>query len=223
VILDVGVVVGVLLGSYLLGCLPIAGVVARRVGVDPTTAGSGNPGASNVYRTAGRRAGVVVAAGDVAKGAAAAWLGLATGDRVLGLAAGLAAVVGHIAPVVAGRRGGKGVATAAGATAVLFPLAAVAGAVVWLAVVGLTSIASLASLLATAAVLAGLLIGGSPATELALAGAMAAAVLARHTGNIRRLVRGDERRIGRDSPSPGRAGAPIPTPDRPPTPGADHR
>jgi glycerol-3-phosphate acyltransferase PlsY len=224
VVWDVGARdVGVWVAGYLLGCLPVAQLVAGRFGVDPTAAGSGNPGASNVYRTAGRRAGAAVLLGDMAKGAAAAGLGLAAGDRLLGLAAGVAAVVGHVAPATRRFRGGKGVATAAGTITVLFPLTALAAMGIWSVVIALTSLASLASLAAVAVTLAGLVATGVPGVELALAGAMLAVVLVRHTGNIGRLIRGAERTVRRDFPSSNRSWKPIPMGQRPPRPGADHR
>ena len=77
--------------AYLLGTLPSAQLVAGRSGVDPTSAGSGNPGATNVYRTAGRRAGLVVFAADVGKGIAAVALGMAIAGRPLALACWVAA------------------------------------------------------------------------------------------------------------------------------------
>ena len=129
-------VVGVaaVVAGYALGTLPVAIVVARRRGVDPTSAGSGNPGATNVLRTAGRAAGIVTLLGDVAKGVAAAGIGWAVGGRGLAVACGVAAVVGHVAPVTRGFRGGKGVATGFGLACATFPLAAVAG-VAWFYVV----------------------------------------------------------------------------------------
>ena len=107
--------------AYLLGTFPTAILVGRREGRDPTQEGSGNPGASNTFRTMGRRAGAIVLAGDVAKGALAAAAGLATGHRAVGVACGLAAVLGHVYPVTRGFRGGKGVATGAGMAIVLLP------------------------------------------------------------------------------------------------------
>jgi glycerol-3-phosphate acyltransferase PlsY len=181
-----------LAAGYLLGCVPTARMVAARVGVDPTAAGSGNPGASNVYRTAGRRAGLLVLAGDVAKGAVAAGLGLAAGGRLLGLLAGLAAVVGHVAPAARGRRGGKGVATAAGATAVVFPLPALVAVVAWALVLGACSLASVASLTGVAVMFAGIALTGPPPAEIAVAGVTAVVVLARHGTNLGRLARGRE-------------------------------
>jgi glycerol-3-phosphate acyltransferase PlsY len=96
--------------GYLLGTIPTAELVGRRAGHDPTLEGSGNPGASNVFRTVGARAGALVFAGDVVKGMVATGIGLAAGDRMLALVCGAAAVVGHIAPVTRRFRGGKGVA-----------------------------------------------------------------------------------------------------------------
>src|SRR5207249_3926010 len=108
--------------AYFLGTFPAAQVVSQRAGRDPTREGSRNPGASNVYRLAGRRAGLAVFAGDLAKGLVAAGVGLAVGGRPLGMLCGAAAVLGHVFPVTRGFRGGRGVATAGGLALVLFPL-----------------------------------------------------------------------------------------------------
>ena len=107
----------VVVAAYLLGTFPTAALIGRMTGHDPTAEGSGNPGATNVLRTSGRGAGVAVLAVDVAKGALAVGLGLLVGDHTLGVIAGAAAVLGHVAPVGRRFRGGKGVATAAGAGA----------------------------------------------------------------------------------------------------------
>lgn len=116
--------------AYGLGTLPTAILVARRHGIDPTVAGSGNPGATNVLETAGARAGALTLVGDVAKGVAAAGLGWAIEGRTLAVLCGAAAVLGHVAPVTRRLRGGKGVATGVGMTAATFPLAVLAG-VAW--------------------------------------------------------------------------------------------
>lgn len=181
--------------GYGFGMLPVAQAVGRRAGVDPTTAGSGNPGASNVYRTAGAGAGVAVFAGDLVKGAAATAIGWAAGDRVLGLVCGLAAVLGHVAPVARGFRGGKGVATAGGVLVVLFPVVAVVAAPLWLLVAKGVGKASLASVLAVAASAAAIAVLGPPARELAGVAVIALVVMVRHASNIERLVRGQERAI----------------------------
>jgi len=165
--------------GYLLGTLPVAIVVAGRWGVDPTTAGSGNPGATNVLRTAGRTAGIVTLAGDVAKGAAAAGIGWAVGGRELALACGMAAVVGHVAPATRRFRGGKGVATGFGMTSATFPLAAVAG-VVWFyvirALMGRPSVASQAAIVTLPAVAAA---SGASWREITVCAVGAVVVLAK--------------------------------------------
>ena len=182
--------------GYLLGTLPTAAVVAGRRGHDPTREGSGNPGATNVYRTAGRRAGALVLAGDVVKGALPAAVGWLAGDHLLGLACGVAAVAGHVLPVTRRFRGGKGVATAGGATLVLFPVAGLVAVVVFAAVAKLTRRASLGSLTIAALIPVAAAAGGAPGIEVALLVAMAAVVVVRHADNIARLVRGTEAPFG---------------------------
>jgi glycerol-3-phosphate acyltransferase PlsY len=181
--------------GYLLGTIPTAQLVGRRVGRDPTREGSGNPGASNVYRTAGARAGAMVFAGDVVKGIVATGIGLAAGDRMLGLACGAAAVVGHVVPITRRFRGGKGVATACGMVIVLFPVLALVSAVVWGAVVKLSRTASAASLAVAVLLPVGVALTGRPLREVVGVVAVAALVVARHAGNIRRLASGEERSL----------------------------
>src|SRR6476619_4783955 len=118
--------------AWLLGTFPSAQLVARAHGVDVMRDGSGNPGASNVARLAGWRAGLVVLLIDFAKGAAAAGVGLAVGGREGAFVLGRAAVLGHTCPLW--RKGGKGVATAGGALFVLYPLIALGLALVWVIV-----------------------------------------------------------------------------------------
>jgi len=178
--------------SYVLGMFPTALLVGRRTGVDPTTAGSGNPGATNVLRTAGRRAALLTLLGDGGKGALAAALGWAVGGHGLGVACGVAAVVGHIAPVTRRFRGGKGVATAAGMVLVLFPLVALVGAVAYGLAVAVTRVGSVGSLTAAVVVPVTAALTGVPGWELAGLVACEALVVLRHSGNIRRLVQGEE-------------------------------
>ena len=136
----------VVVAGYLLGTFPSAALVGRVTGHDPTAEGSGNPGATNVYRTSGRGAGLAVLAIDLAKGALAAGLGLLVGDHTLGLAAGAAAVLGHVAPVGPPLPGGKGVATAAGMAIVLYPGLSVVLGVVFALTVAVTRRSSVGSL-----------------------------------------------------------------------------
>jgi glycerol-3-phosphate acyltransferase PlsY len=179
--------------AYLLGTFPAAQLVGGARGHDPTREGSGNPGASNVYRLAGRRAGATVFVLDLVKGAVAAGAGYALDGRWLAMACGVAAVLGHIVPVTRRFRGGKGVATAAGVTVVLWPLAAVVGAAVWIAIAVGTDTASMASLAGAVAIPVAVALTGRPAREIVVAIVLAALVVLRHGSNIRRLLEGRER------------------------------
>ena len=185
----------VVVAAYLLGTYPTATLVASSRGRDVLAEGSGNPGASNVYRIAGKKAGALVLVVDLLKGAASAGLGYAIGGRDLALAAGAASVVGHCFPITRGFRGGKGVACSAGMSLVMFPVVAALVTLVWLVVAGAMNKASLASVLALVALPLGVAAAGYPATEVAAITAVAALVIARHAGNISRLLRGEEREL----------------------------
>lgn len=189
--LDVVLVVA----AYAVGTFPTAAMVGRSAGHDPTHEGSGNPGASNVYRLAGRRAGALVLLGDLLKGVIAAGVGLAVGGRALGVACWVAATLGHIAPVTRGFRGGKGVATGGGGAIVLYPGLSVVLIPVFFVVARLTGAASLGSFSLVAGFLIGLVVTGRPAWEVVTAAGLSAVVIARHHENIRRLLHGEERSI----------------------------
>lgn len=184
--------------GYLLGSIPFALLVARRVGgVDVRFAGSGNVGATNVLRTTNRQAALIVVLLDLAKGSAAVWMAAALGAGDAGRAAtGLAAVLGHIYPVWLRFRGGKGVAVTCGAFTVLAPLATGIAVVLFSAIIWITRYVSLGSLTAVLA-LPPLIdaTGGAPIVVQAAAG-VAALIVFRHRGNLRRLVSGTERRLG---------------------------
>jgi acyl phosphate:glycerol-3-phosphate acyltransferase len=183
-------------GAYLLGTLPTALLVTRGRGVDPTQTGSGNPGATNVYRTAGRRAGVLTLVGDLVKGATAAGVGWAVGGHGLGVACGVAAVVGHVAPATRRFQGGKGVATATGMAVVLFPAAAALAVVAFGVAAGLSRTASLGSIAAAAVLPLAAAVLGAPGREVAGLAVCALLIIGRHRNNIGRLLRGEERRLG---------------------------
>ena len=125
--------------GFLIGTFPTARLVARRSGRDVTAEGSGNPGATNVYRIAGLGPGLVVFAGDVVKGALPAAAGLLVGGHRLALAAAAAAVVGHCFPPQRRLRGGRGVATSVGLVAVVDPPVVAITAVLWFLVVRLSN------------------------------------------------------------------------------------
>jgi glycerol-3-phosphate acyltransferase PlsY len=185
------------LGGYLLGSLPFGYWLPRIFrGEDIRASGSGNVGASNVFRVYGRRLGAAVALLDVAKGFAAALLGLWAGGALVGVLAGAAAMVGHARPIfLRFEKGGKMVATAGGATFALAPLAAFCCIGVWLVVFLLTRYASLASI-ATALALAVLVVlFGYPWPVVVFGIVGAAAVIFMHRHNIRRLLGGTEHRF----------------------------
>jgi glycerol-3-phosphate acyltransferase PlsY len=178
--------------AYLLGTFPAAQLVGGARGHDPTREGSGNPGASNVYRIAGPRAGATVFALDLLKGVVATGAGYALDGRSLAMGCAAAAVLGHVFPATRRFRGGRGVATAAGGALVLWPPPALAGAAVWVAVARLANTASLASIAAAVVIPAGVVVSGRPAGELLVAAGLGALVLVRHLPNIRRLATGEE-------------------------------
>lgn len=184
-----------IVGAYLVGTFPTAVAVTRRRGVDVTSQGSGNPGASNTYRVAGRRAAVLVLIGDMVKGVLATGLGYVVGGRALALAAGAAAVVGHCWPATRNFKGGKGVATTAGLAVVMFPAIAVACAVAWLLAARIRRTASLSSLAAALTLVLGVVAMRRPMWEIAGVVAVVALVLVRHRSNLGRLVRGEEEAI----------------------------
>lgn len=186
-----------IVGGYLLGSLPFGYWLPRLVrGEDIRTQGSGNVGASNVFRVYGRRLGATVALLDVAKGFAAALLGLWAGGALVGVLAAAAAMLGHARPVfLRFEKGGKMVATAGGATFALAPLAAAICLGVWIVVFAVTRYASLASI-ATAISLAVLLVALGYPLPIAVFGVVGAiAVILLHRQNVRRLVGGTEHRF----------------------------
>ena len=186
--------------AYLIGTFPTAVLVTRGRGVDPTRAGSGNPGATNVLRTAGKRAGAATLVGDVAKGALAAAAGWAVGGHGLGVACGVAAVVGHVLPVTRGLRGGKGVATGAGMAAVLYPVPLVVAGLGFAVTTALSRTVSLGSVVAAVLLPLAAAALGAPGREVAALGLCAVLIVTRHRENLARIRRGEERRIGRPSP-----------------------
>ena len=182
----------VVVAAYLVGTFPTAALIGRVTGHDPTAEGSGNPGATNVLRTSGRWAGAAVLAVDVAKGALAAGLGLLVGDHTLGVIAGAAAVLGHVAPVSRRFRGGKGVATAAGASAVVFPVLSLILGVAFVITVAITRRVSVGSLVLALLLPVGVALGGWSGIEVLVTAGVSLVVIARHHENIRRLIRREE-------------------------------
>jgi len=180
--------------AYLLGTFPTAILVARAGGHDVMAEGSQNPGASNVARLMGWKAGLLVMAGDLAKGAIAAGVGLAVAGRGAAFVLGILAVLGHTYPVTRHFKGGKGVATAGGMLAVLYPLIVLALAVVWFVVARVLKLASVGSMVLAVLFPIAVALAGYAGWEIAVTSALALLVLVRHLPNLRRLVRGQELR-----------------------------
>jgi acyl phosphate:glycerol-3-phosphate acyltransferase len=206
--------------GYLLGALPFGYIVARAHGVNIFEVGSKNPGATNVKRVLGKRAGNTVFALDAAKGAAAAaWPLLAVavgvghdGEGAMGAAArsvaalaylGLAfAIIGHGFSCFTHFKGGKGVATAAGGMAVVLPLPTAAAGLVWVCTFYLSRYVSLASILAAVALPLVAAAMGASRVGIVVSSLVAAFVVVRHRGNISRLIAGTESRFERKKKEP---------------------
>lgn len=199
--IPVAVAIGVVAG-YLIGGIPFGLMVGRLAGVrDVREYGSGKTGFTNSLRTLGIKWAVLVVVGDITKGAAAVLVGRLLLDEPWAAAlAGVAAVLGHIYPVYAGFRGGRGVSTAFGAFLAVSPPAALAVVTFSLAVLYLFRYASLMSVV-------GVFVGFVVVVTLVLAGNLAGpyavfavltmlAIEMSHRGNIRRLLAGTEPKLG---------------------------
>jgi glycerol-3-phosphate acyltransferase PlsY len=184
--------------AYCVGSVPFALLVAGRCGsADLRAIGSGNPGATNVMRAYGVTAGLLVALLDIAKGAAGVLVAAQmSGTAAVPAAAGVAAVVGHVYPVWFRCRGGKGVATACGAFAVLAPAAVPAALLLFVIAVWLTRYISLGSVLAAIALPPLAYASGSTRPVVIAAIATAALIVFRHRSNLARVLARTERRIG---------------------------
>lgn len=209
--------------AYLLGATPTSYWVGRAFhGLDLREHGSGNLGATNAFRVLGWRSALPVIVVDIGKGFVPVWFfpALAGVGQGWALAYGAAAIVGHMFSLWVGFRGGKGVATSAGVFLALAPLAALGGFVVWLVVTAASRYVSLGSMAAAAAlpVLVFFTARERGGGFLVFTAALAAFVIWAHRSNIRRLMRGEENRIGgkkkaaeeegpSDADAPGRSGA----------------
>ncbi len=193
--------------AYLLGALPFALFFARLAGVDDLRKhGSGNLGATNVWRAAGGKVAALVFAADIGKGVVAVLIAKAIGTTLLSTELFLvicasAAVLGHIFPVYLSFRGGKGVNTALGVMLVLLPFETLASLVVFGVVVSLFRIVSLGSISAACALAAILLVQkygfGRPVADayLSMTVLLAVTVILAHRQNIRRIMAGNENRL----------------------------
>ncbi len=202
--------IATLLG-YLIGSISFAVVVSRLMGLDdPRAYGSGNPGATNVLRSGNKKAAILTLVMDALKGFIPVWAVVAFGEPYglgEGTAAlvGLAAFLGHLWPVFFGFKGGKGVATGAGMLLGLNPLLGVATLLSWGMVAYFTRYSSLAAIVAAvfAPFYQWLIWGFGPTTMVCAV--LAALLVWRHSGNIRKLLDGTESRIGQKAAPPDQA------------------
>jgi|SRR6516165_3329024 glycerol-3-phosphate acyltransferase PlsY len=200
-----------LVGSYLLGSIPFGYLAGRLGGIDIREAGSGNVGATNVVRVLGKGYGYPVLALDFLKGLAAVTISMLmapgrppewNSPEIFGILAAISSVLGHSYPLWLKFKGGKGVATSAGALLALTPVATLIGVVIWIIVFCLTRYVSLASI--TAAVFLPIVIllvssqdqnSGKPL--IYSSACVAAVIIWRHRSNLSRLIRGTEPRFTR--------------------------
>jgi acyl phosphate:glycerol-3-phosphate acyltransferase len=192
-----------LLGGYFLGSVPFGLIAGRIHGVDIREHGSRNIGATNVWRVCGWRFGLPVFILDVAKGIAATWVGRFAAAHFAGpvdwclVVAAMACILGHSFPVWLRFAGGKGVATSLGAIIGMLPLASAIVFGLWAAVFALSRYVSLASIIAAAAFPVTAFFFHATPPVLGFAVVAALLVIARHKGNIQRLLAGTERRFGK--------------------------
>lgn len=200
-----------LVGSYLLGSIPFGYVAGRLAGTDIRQAGSGNVGATNVVRVLGKRYGYPVFALDVLKGFGAVKISmlLAPGrppewnsPEIFGIFAAISSVLGHLYPPWLKFKGGKGVATSAGALLALTPLATLIGVAIWVIVFWMTRYVSLASVIAAIVLPLVILVVSrhdqNQVGPLVFSSACVAVIVVwRHRSNLSRLMRGTEPRFAR--------------------------
>lgn len=187
----------VLAGGYLLGSIPFSFLVARLFGVaDVRKVGSGNVGATNVMRAAGRVPGILAFLLDATKGAVAVLVAQSLVPSPWPVLAGAAAVVAHMYPVWLSFKGGKGVATGAGAMLPIAPTAVAVAVVVFAVTAVLSRYVSLGSVVACATLAAAMFMTIGPSTESWTAAALAALIIWKHRANLTRIFRGDENRLG---------------------------
>ena len=195
---------GLVAAGYVAGSMPWGYWLVRIFrGEDIRTKGSGNIGATNVWRVYGRRLGVPAVLLDTAKGFAPAFVATALVGHGGGVLAGAAAMLGHWRPLFLGfRRGGKMVATTGGAFLGVAPLVGGLAAGVWLLVFGLTRYASVASMVAAGSLVVWAWIFGYSWPVIAFAVFAGVGVVFLHRANIGRLLRGEENRFRRPAASP---------------------
>ena len=191
--------------SYLLGSLPVGLLLARTKGRDPRKIGSGNIGATNVMRTAGRTIGLITLLGDALKGFLPVWLAIWFGlPEVVVAVIGFTAFLGHLFPLYLRFKGGKGIATALGIFVAFNYVAVLIELLVFAGLLWKWRYVSLGSVVCAALMPFILLALRTPAPYVIVAAVIALLAIAKHRANIKRLMAGTENRMGgKESRSPG--------------------
>jgi len=183
--------------SYLLGSIPFGLLFAKAKGVDLRKVGSGNIGATNVLRGVGKKAALLTLLGDAMKGAAGVLLARYLGLDELGQGImGTAAILGHDFSLFLLFRGGKGVATSLGMIFAYSPLSGVITGLLWLITAALTRYSSLSALVAFGLLPLSIYLAERNGTMALIAFFITLLIIIKHAGNIERLLKGEERRIG---------------------------
>lgn len=186
-----------IVASYLIGSIPFGLIIGKLwANIDVRQYGSGNTGTSNVLRTVGPVAAIIVFALDVGKGALAVYLGSLAGTEFVKIMAGVAAIAGHNWPIYLRFKGGKGIATSLGAVISLTPIIALILLGLWIIIVGITRYISLASLAAAVLFPIFLIISRAPMAYILAGILISAFAVYRHRSNIKRLLAGTELKIG---------------------------
>lgn len=191
-----------LLASYFLGAIPTSHLLSRSfAGIDLRRHGSGNLGATNLYRVLGWRYAIPAALIDIAKGAlpVLVFARQVSDSQLYAMACGVAAILGHVFSIFVRFKGGKGVATAAGVMLGLTPLALAVSAAVWVMLVRFTGYVSLGSIVAAAVLPFAVYLLDDRASPplLGIVAVVAASVIVLHRRNLQRLLKGTESRFGR--------------------------
>ncbi len=181
--------------SYLVGSIPTALILSKMKNIDIRKHGSGNIGATNSFRVLGKKIGFVVTFVDILKGVIPALLAYLYGGDLLAVVAAFAVVIGHSFSIFANFKGGKGIATGAGAVMVLNPLAVILGISLFVILLFLTKYASVSSIIAASSV--AILTWISDDTLVIKLGVtlLVGFVIFRHHSNISRLIRGKENKV----------------------------
>jgi glycerol-3-phosphate acyltransferase PlsY len=194
--------------SYLLGSIPTGYLMAKAKGVDIRSVGSGNIGATNVFRALGKPAGIITLLVDCAKGfvavAVVPKLFAVEHRQLLELACALAVIFGHNYTCWLQFKGGKGIATSAGVLLALVPWALITILTIWIVVFAATRYVSLASLAASASLPFASWATHESVTKVIVTGAMGALAIYKHKANIQRLLKGTEPRFGRKTEEAGK-------------------